>query len=66
MVLHKLLWYRMGDEVSERQWLDVLGVLKVQGEALDGAYLRRWAAALDVSDLLRRALGDADLSLPET
>ncbi len=41
VVLHKLLWYRMGDEVSERQWHDVLGVLRVQGDLLDGAYLRR-------------------------
>ncbi|MEM1042498.1 MAG: hypothetical protein AAGI91_07690 [Bacteroidota bacterium] len=63
VVLHKLLWYRMGDEVSERQWGDVLGVLKVQGEALDATYLRRWAASLGVSDLLARALGEAGLPL---
>lgn len=55
-VLAKLEWYRMGGEVSDRQWRDLLGVLKVQGERLDLAYMRRWAAALSVADLLEQAL----------
>jgi hypothetical protein len=62
-VLTKLEWYRMGGEVSDRQWRDVLGVLKVQGERLDLVYLRRWAAALRIADLLEQALaqtGQAD------
>jgi hypothetical protein len=52
----------MGGGVSDRQWGDITGVLKVQGSALDMQYLRRWAAALDVSDLLERALLDAGLN----
>jgi len=49
----------MGGGVSERQWRDVLGVLNVQGERLDVAYLRRWAATLGVADLLEQALAQA-------
>lgn len=54
-LLHKLVWYKLGNEVSDRQWGDVLGVLEVQGDALDHAYLDRWAPALDVTELLTRA-----------
>jgi hypothetical protein len=55
-VLAKLEWYRMGGEVSERQWRDVLGVLKAQSTKLDVGYLRQWAAALNIADLLENAL----------
>src|SRR5205807_4582709 len=61
-ILNKLEWYRMGGEVSDRQWNDILGVLKVQDSNLDMAYLQRWAVALKVSDLLERALVDAGLA----
>ncbi len=52
-------WYRKGGEVSDRQWRDVLGVLKVQTGRLDQAYLEHWAGELGVMDLLNRALEDA-------
>jgi hypothetical protein len=58
-ILNKLDWYRLGGFVSERQWRDVLGVLKVQGTSLDRAYLSRWASELGLSDLLARALDEA-------
>ena len=57
-VLAKLEWFRLGAETSERQWWDIIGVLKVTPEA-DREYLRHWAASLGVADLLERALADA-------
>lgn len=55
IVLAKLEWYRLGNEVSERQWNDVLGVLRVQGDSLDRPYLFQWATELGVADLLVQA-----------
>jgi hypothetical protein len=60
-ILSKLEWYRMGDEVSERQWRDILGVLKTRAGDLDLAYLRKWAKELKVGDLLDRALTETAL-----
>jgi hypothetical protein len=57
-VLAKLEWFRAGGETSERQWWDVVGILRVTDSA-DRAYLREWASALGVADLLERALADA-------
>jgi hypothetical protein len=54
-ILRKLEWYRRGDEVSERQWRDVLGVLRAQPTGLDWDRLAAWAARLGVADLLARA-----------
>lgn len=59
IVLSKLEWYRLGGEVSDLQWRDVLGVLKVQGDRLDRDYMRRMAASLGIADLLPRAFEEA-------
>jgi hypothetical protein len=56
VVLAKLEWFRAGGEVSERQWSDVIGVLRVAGEGLDLLYLKSGAIELGVADLLDRAL----------
>lgn len=60
IVLSKLEWYQMGGCISDRQWRDVLGVLRVQGNHLDLEYMRRMAVSLGVTELLARALEEAE------
>ena len=60
VVLQKLDWYRLGNRVSDRQWTDLLGVLKVQTD-LDHDYLGRWTSELGLDDLYREALREAGL-----
>lgn len=57
VLLHKLIWYKLGNEISDRQWGDILGVIRVQGDSLEQDYLDRWADILEISNLLRRARG---------
>jgi hypothetical protein len=62
VILNKLQWYQSGGKVSEQQWKDVLGILKVQGNKLDLQYLKHWASKLDLSDLLNHSYNDAGLT----
>ncbi|HUK17084.1 MAG TPA: hypothetical protein VLW65_11755 [Bryobacteraceae bacterium] len=57
VVLAKLQWYRLGGEVSETQWRDILGLL--QAGPLDSTYMRTWARRLRVDDLLSRAFAES-------
>ena len=59
-ILSKLEWYRLGNEVSERQWEDVVRVLKILDEQADHDYMIRNAAELNVSDLLKKLLESVD------
>ena len=61
-VVAKLSWFRKGGDVSDRQWSDVLGVLKVQQARLDYEYMREWAERLGVRDLLEKAIAAASPS----
>ncbi len=65
-VLQKLLWYQKGNRASDRQWNDILGVLKVQGARLDFNYLKEWASRIEVDGLLRQAYEDAGVSPEQT
>jgi hypothetical protein len=59
IVLIKLEWYRLGGEVSDNQWSDILGVLRTQAGRLDERYLSQWAQELGVADLLGLAQKEA-------
>jgi hypothetical protein len=54
IILLKLEWYRLGGEISDRQWNDIIGVVKTQFDRLDGAYLDHWASEIGVKDLFDR------------
>ena len=63
IILHKLEWFKSGGEVSERQWLDILGVIKIQFEKLDKDYLKLWAKQLGVFSLLKKSFSECDIDL---
>jgi hypothetical protein len=54
LILAKLQWGRRSQ--SEKQWRDVLGVMKVQGDNLDRSVLAEWAEAIGLKPDLNRAL----------
>jgi hypothetical protein len=58
VVLQKLRWYRKGGRTSDRQWRDILAVIRTQGSRLDRDYLRTNAPTLDVLGDLERALAE--------
>ncbi len=62
IILNKLQWYHKGGRISQQQWKDILGVLKVQGNKLDLEYLKYWASRLNLSDLLNRSFDDAGMT----
>lgn len=61
IILNKLQWYDLGDRISERQWLDVLGVIKVQAKSLDFVYLKTWGVRLGLLDLIAKAFKEAGI-----
>jgi len=58
-VVAKLEWFRLGGELSDRQWNDILGILQVQGAAFDLEAMRQDAESVGVADLLAKATSEA-------
>jgi len=64
MILAKLDWWKLGGGVSNRQWNDIVEIMKEKHAALDIAYLRQSAPMLGIADLLEKAFNDAGLQTP--
>ena len=62
IILNKLEWYKMGNEISNRQWNDIIGVMRRQAKTLDLAYLQHWAVELNILELLERALAETNMN----
>jgi len=60
IILLKLRWFDLTGRTSQRQWDDVLGVLAVQGDALNFVYLTASARELGLEELLNRARAEAE------
>ncbi|MEI7730906.1 MAG: hypothetical protein WCO56_15130 [Verrucomicrobiota bacterium] len=50
VILHKLFWNQISP--SDRQLGDAAGVVAIQNDTLDLAYLHRWAKELNVTSKL--------------
>jgi hypothetical protein len=61
IILNKLQWFQMGGGVSERQWNDVLGVIRIQHKKLDRSYLERAAQQRGVADLLQKVFNEFEI-----
>ncbi|MEG5140457.1 MULTISPECIES: hypothetical protein [unclassified Microcoleus] len=59
IILAKLLWWQQSQ--SQKQWNDVLGILKVQAEHLERGYLTNWAQQLGLIDDLNLAFTESGI-----
>lgn len=62
-ILQKVLWLRMANSESQKQWRDILGVLKLQKEQLDCGYLQEWGQRLKLTDILVQALRESGMEI---
>ncbi|MBC8183005.1 hypothetical protein H8E88_18025 [candidate division KSB1 bacterium] len=60
VILEKLSWYKLGGSISDRQWQDIVGVIKIQSSNLDMSYLNFWAKKLQLLDLLNKILKETN------
>lgn len=60
IIINKLIWFQLGGGVSERQWTDALGVIRVQREKLDRLYLENVASKRGITPLLHKIFNEVD------
>jgi hypothetical protein len=56
-ILQKVRWFELGGRASDRQWRDILGVVRLAGE-LDLDYVREVASSGGLADSIERALAE--------
>ncbi len=61
IIIQKLRWFRLGGEISDKQWKDVLGVIRVQSNKLDRKYLKSQSEKFDLTALLEKAFKESKL-----
>lgn len=59
-ILQKLRW--SSKSLSEKQWRDIQGILRMQGESLDFDYLNYWGGEIGVTDRLNLAISESKFS----
>jgi hypothetical protein len=59
IILGKLEWFEKTDRTSDRQWRDVVGLMKTRND-LDLAYLQQWASELGILELLEKAIKESN------
>lgn len=60
IILRKLWWYQLGGQSSDRQWADVLNLVRVQRDRIDIQRLTADASASDLGELLTLAVSEAN------
>lgn len=60
-ILQKIIWYKMTNQ-SDKQWRDILGIMKLQGTKLDRIYLDKWATELNLLPELNLAFAQSGLT----
>lgn len=65
VILQKLRWHELGNRTSERQWSDIVGVLKTQFATLDIGFLRKMAATANLGAPLEQAITQADAEMED-
>jgi hypothetical protein len=60
VIISKLVWRR--ESQSDKQWRDILGILKVQQEKLDFVYLKKWVDRFGLYEDWQRAKVEAGVS----